>query len=123
MWKDHKEMVKDLVKPGYDIAADMTESDAHLIHMCMGISGETGELLDAIKKAVIYRKPLDMVNLIEELGDIEFYLEGLRSHLNISRDDVIKANIDKLSKRYSAGTYSDAQAINRDDKLVELIDV
>lgn len=116
MWEDYSTMVKAIMKPGYDIAADMTESDAHLIHMCMGISGEAGELLDAIKKAVIYKKPLDMENLIEELGDIEFYLEGLRSHLNVSRDDVIKANINKLSKRYSAGTYSDAQAINREDK-------
>lgn len=115
-WKNHSDMVKDLVKPGEDIASNITPIEAHMIHMSMGISGESGELLDAIKKSVIYKKPIDMENVIEELGDIEFYLEGLRSHLNISRDYVIKSNIEKLSKRYSIGTYSDTQAINREDK-------
>ena len=51
--------------------------------MVVGVSGEAGELLDAVKKAVIYRKPLDLENVIEELGDLEFYMEGLRQGLEI----------------------------------------
>lgn len=84
-------------------------------HAVSGISGEAGELLDAIKKAVIYRKPLDRVNVIEELGDIEFYLEHLRQVIGISREETIVANEAKLSVRYN-GKYSNQSAQDRKDK-------
>lgn len=87
-----------------------------LMHCAVGISGEAGELLDAIKKLWVYGKPLDTQNAIEELGDIEFYMEALRGLLGVSRDDVIAANVDKLSKRYPIG-YTDALAIARMDKV------
>jgi NTP pyrophosphatase (non-canonical NTP hydrolase) len=84
--------------------------------MIMGVSGETGELLDAIKKHVIYRKPLDMPNIIEELGDIEFYMEGLRQQLGVTREQCLQHNIAKLTKRYESGSFSNASAIGRADK-------
>ncbi len=46
----YSEMVAALAKPGEKIASELTGEDAHLIHMAIGISGESGELLDAIKK-------------------------------------------------------------------------
>src|ERR1035437_131468 len=64
-------MVAALVKPGDAILASLDAQDCSILHMVVGISGEAGELLDAIKKQVIYRKPLDRENVIEELGDIE----------------------------------------------------
>jgi len=112
----HQEMVKVLAKNGDTIAEELTGTEAHIIHMVMGISGEAGELLDAIKKATIYRKPIDMENVIEELGDIEFYMEGLRQKLNITRDETIVANMDKLGKRYEGFAYSDNSAKQRKDK-------
>lgn len=112
----HQEMVHGLVKPGEDIISQLTVEDAHNIHMVMGISGEAGELLDAIKKHVIYRKPLDMENVVEELGDIEFYLEGLRQSLGITREQTLQHNINKLGKRYKGHLYSDQQAQDRADK-------
>jgi len=69
---EHAELVRNLAKKGCEIKNEMTGHDAHLIHMVLGISGESGELLDAIKKHTIYHKPLDIGNVIEELGDIEF---------------------------------------------------
>ncbi len=92
----HPQLVAALVKPGEKIAAELSGSDANLLHMVIGISGEAGELLDAIKKAVIYRKELDRTNVIEELGDIEFYLEGLRQELGLSREECLTANVAKL---------------------------
>lgn len=92
-----------------------TEKD-NLAHCAMGISGEAGELLDAIKKNWAYNKPLDMENVIEELGDMEFYMEALRIQLNITRQETIDANVKKLSRRYHEGKYSDTQAVNRADK-------
>jgi NTP pyrophosphatase (non-canonical NTP hydrolase) len=110
------DMVSKLAKPGETIADELTPRDAHIIHMAMGVSGETGELVDIIKKATMYRKDIDMAHVIEEMGDIEFYLEGLRQGLRISRDEVIKANMDKLGKRYSGFNYSDQRAKERADK-------
>lgn len=57
-----------------------------------------------------------MENVIEELGDIEFYLEGMRQQLGITREQTLEANISKLSKRYHSGSYSDTQAQERADK-------
>lgn len=115
---EHAEMVSVLVKPGSQIVSEMSGLDAHLLHMSVGISGEAGELLDAIKKCVIYRKPLDRENVIEELGDLEFYMEGLRKALMITREETLQANIRKLSKRYEGLKYSDWSAQDRADKAV-----
>lgn len=113
---NHADMVRALCKPGDQIAEEITGSDAHQLHMAVGISGEAGELLDAIKKAVIYRKPLDRQNAVEELGDLEFYLEGLRRGLGVTREETIEANISKLGKRFEGFDYSDQAAQTRADK-------
>lgn len=112
----HQEIVLALAKPGEAIVKELTPSQAHQIHMAIGISGEAGELLDAVKKAAIYQKPIDRENVIEELGDLEFYMEGLRQGLNISREETIQGNISKLSKRYAGLQYSNGAAQARADK-------
>lgn len=112
----HEQLVRNLAKPGEDILASLTPEDCHILHMTSALPGEVGELLDAIKKYVIYNKPLDRENVIEELGDLEFYLQGLRDALDISREETIEANILKLTKRYGS-SYSDAAAQARADKV------
>lgn len=112
----HSDMVRALAKDGATIAQEIDGQDAHLMHMAIGVSGEAGELLDAIKKKLIYRKPLDMENILEELGDIEFYLEGIRQGLGVTREDCLAANIEKLGKRYNGMKYSDQAAQDRADK-------
>lgn len=119
---DYAQMVRDLAKPGAEIAAYLSPSNAHLLHMAVGVSGEAGELLDAVKKAAIYNKALDRANVIEELGDLEFYMQGLRDELGISREEVLTANVAKLSKRYAAGKYSDKAAQTRADKTVQTLE-
>lgn len=107
-----------LVKPGEALINTLTPQKADLQHMGIGVAGEAGELLDAIKKHTIYGKELDRKNVIEELGDLEFYLQGIRNNLGITREEVLQGNIDKLSERYAKLTYSDAAAIERKDKEV-----
>ena len=114
--QNHAAMVAELTKPAEEIIAEMTPRKANLIHMIMGVSGETGELLDAIKKHVAYNKPIDREHIIEELGDIEYYLQGLRAELGITRDTVLSGNISKLRKRYAKGSFSNEQAQARADK-------
>lgn len=65
----HTELVAAMVKPGSVIAANITANEADMLHMAVGVSGEAGELLDAVKKATIYKKPIDRENVIEELGE------------------------------------------------------
>jgi NTP pyrophosphatase (non-canonical NTP hydrolase) len=117
---DHKLMVAALVKPGSEILDSLTPKRCNILHMVVGISGESGELLDAVKKSVIYNKSLDRQNVIEELGDLEFYMEGLRQELDISREECLEGNVYKLlssdKARYKLGTYTDAQAQDRADK-------
>ncbi len=109
-------MVAGLKKPGKDIIDSITPEKADLLHMAVGISGEAGELLDAIKKAVIYNKPIDRENVIEELGDLMFYMEGMMQNLEVSGQECIEANIKKLGVRYQGGVYSDKAAQERADK-------
>ena len=49
----------------------------HINHMCLGIVGEMGELVDAIKKAYVYGKGVDQTNIVEEVGDVSWYTAGL----------------------------------------------
>lgn len=112
----YSNFVASKVKPGVDILCSLTSEKAHIIHMGMGVAGEAGELIDAIKKYTMYNKTVDMENIIEELGDIEFYMEGIRQAFGITRDQTIEANMYKLDKRYHKGGYSDQQAQERADK-------
>lgn len=112
-----EDMVRGLAKDGAQIKAELTPLDADLLHMGVGVSGEAGELLDAIKKATIYRKPLDLENVIEELGDLEFFMERIRQIVGVTREQTIEANIKKLGVRYSKGSYSNDQAAVRADKV------
>lgn len=105
-----------LCKPGQAIVQTLDWRDAHLVHMALGVAGEAGELVDAVKKAAIYLKPIDIENVTEELGDLAFYMQGIMNHLGISWDQVLKMNIEKLSSRYPEG-YSNEAAQARLDKL------
>lgn len=111
----HSDLVRELKKKPELILQAMTPLKADLDHMVMGVAGESGELVDAVKKHTIYNKPLDLANVIEEMGDLEFYLEGLRQILDLRREEILAHNIKKLTKRYQDG-YSDKAAQERADK-------
>lgn len=113
---DHKDMVRRLAKPPETI--ELTDHQKDLLHASIGISSEAGELLDAVKKHTIYGKPLDRENIIEELGDLEFYMAMMREQVGITRDAVLVLNMHKLNRRYNNGKYEDSAAIARKDKEV-----
>lgn len=113
----YEDMVEALIKPGQAIQTTLTKYKVNLWHLATGVAGEAGELIDAIKKHVVYNKELDFENVIEELGDLEFYMEGLRQGLGITREQTLAANVAKLGVRYAQG-YSDKAAQVRADKEV-----
>lgn len=112
----HPELVAALVKDPELLIAELTPESADAWHMATGISGEAGELLDAVKKHAVYARPIDRENVVEELGDLEFYMEGLRQRLGITREETISGNIAKLSVRYGKLTFSNEDATVRADK-------
>jgi NTP pyrophosphatase (non-canonical NTP hydrolase) len=105
----HRDLVSELAKDGAAIDTETTLQKAHLTHMALGVAGEAGEIVDAIKKHTIYDQPLDLENVIEELGDLEFYMEGIRHCLGLTRTQTLAANIEKLRKWYPAGYTSITQ--------------
>ena len=105
---------------------ELTPEKANLLHAAIGLVTEAGELLEAIHGHVFDDKPLDIENVVEELGDQEFYLEAMRQaaswpDFEIDRDLVIAKNIEKLQKRYAKG-YTDQAAKDRADKQTETSD-
>lgn len=113
----YEQFVRSIVKPGNDILLQLTPLQASILHMAVGVSGEAGELLDAIKKHAVYQKQLDFDNVREEAGDILFYLTGLLNELGLTLNECIEANVEKLSKRYPEKRYTNEAAIARADKL------
>lgn len=113
---DYSRFVESLKKPGQAIIDSLDPKKADLLHMSVLLADECGELVGALKKHCIYGKDIDFKNVIEELGDIEFALSGIRTTLGIDRDLVLANNMFKLNKRYSSGSYSDEQAKARADK-------
>ena len=89
------------------------EGLVRLLHATMGVSTEAGELLDAVKKHVFYGKPLDRVNLFEEVGDIFWYLAILADELGFDFESAMEKNIHKLQARYQ-GKFSEHLAQHRD---------
>lgn len=85
----HPELVAALVKPGATIAAEMTAAEADLWHGATGVAGETTEILEAVLAAELSDELLDMDNMLEELGDVEFYVEQVRQNLGINRADTL----------------------------------
>lgn len=92
------------------------ERAAELAHIALGLAGEAGEIVDAIKKNVVYHKDLDIGNLLEELGDLRYYMQALMNMYGWSMDLVEGTNMRKLNARYPQGSYSNQQAIDRADK-------
>jgi len=89
----------------YQKAALRTESGGHshfsrLLHAGMGLSTESGEFVDALKKHIFYGKELDETNLKEEIGDVLWYCAIALDVLETDFESVMQRNIDKLAARY-----------------------
>lgn len=113
--------------------SEMAPVNPRIEHAILGIADEAGELVSALKAMIYYDKPIDIVNLKEELGDLWWYFRLFLSELaviateerfknfreegTISPADIFKEisamNAAKLSVRYKDG-FSEEAARNRD---------
>ena len=82
----------------------------------VGISAEGGEFMEIVKKMVFQGKPWNDDNrehLIIELGDVMWYVMQACMALDVSIDDVVAGNVEKLKKRYPGGEFDVFYSENR----------
>lgn len=78
-----------------------------LSNYSMGLAGESGEVIDVLKKFVHHRHTLDIFKLEEELGDVLHYVAGLATMLGLNLSDIAEGNVNKLLKRFPNGFTSE----------------
>ena len=87
-----------------------------LLTAAVGISAEGGEFMEIVKKMVFQGKPWNHDNrehLVIELGDVMWYVMQACAALNVTLDEVIEGNVEKLKKRYPGGEFNVFQSENR----------
>ena len=87
-----------------------------LLTAAVGMSAEAGEFTEIVKKIVFQGKPVNEDNLFHlkrELGDIMWYVSQACIGLDISLEEVIQMNFEKLSARYPEGSFSIERSENR----------
>jgi len=82
----------------------------------LGLAGESGEVVEHIKKFAGHGHPLDRDRIVNELGDVLWYVADIAACIGVSLDDVAKMNVDKLAKRYPDGFTTTASMERRDDR-------
>ncbi len=114
-------------KPSSDIEAlvnirakDWTELQnlspqiVRILHCILGLQSELEELTQPILDHLMEGKPLDLVNLMEEMGDHSWYLSIGLDAVGFSFSEALHRNrVKLLEKRFKKG-YSDKDALNRD---------
>lgn len=103
----------DLNETGYMYAAARAVSSIELLHASLGITTESGELTDILKKYILYNKDIDVINFKEELGDLLWYIALACRHLDVSMEEIFAQNNAKLRARYGEKFTAHA-ALNRD---------
>ena len=84
-----------------------------LINSAMGLCGESGEVIDLIKKHLFQGHELNKDDLVKELGDVAWYLAEAAYALDVSLEEICQKNIEKLKKRFPEG-FDSNKSINRE---------
>lgn len=89
----------------YQKAANRTlyGNEQVLTNCALGLAGESGQLIDLIQDYTFKGKDLDKEKMIDELEDVLWYLSQIAQWADVDFDDVAKANIETLNKRYPNG--------------------
>lgn len=88
-----------------------------LYHAIAGLTTEAGEAADPIKAHCAYGRDIDRENVVEELGDLRFYMQAIMNMIGISEMEILNHNARKLAKRYNGLMFTEKQANERADKV------
>jgi len=114
-WLTIRDAVEDIA--GAPLSGDLHEEtfdiDPRVFHSIIGIATESTELCEALYDVLLRKGELDVVNLLEENGDIHWYQAIMMDALGGDWEGIFNTNIEKLRARYPDKFTSD-KAINRD---------
>ena len=88
----------------------------HLLTFALGASGEIGETIEIIKKCMFQGKPFDddaKARILSEISDCHWYFAQFCIAMNVSFEDIMQINYEKLSARYPDRTFNVHQSENR----------
>lgn len=71
-----------------------------IVGFALGLGGESGEVIDAIKKREYHGRDIPIEHIKEELGDVMWYVANLCNEFGFDLNDVLLYNMSKLIKRY-----------------------
>lgn len=91
-----------------------TEREYMIIWGAVGLAGESGELLNEVKKQIMHSHGFNLERLKTEAGDCIWYLAAICTTLGIDLGTVMQENVDKLKIRYPEG-YNSQDSIRRVD--------
>lgn len=80
-----------------------SEGKDPLVGFALGLAGECGEVVDSIKKKVYHGRVEEATSkehMVEELGDVMWYVANLATTLGVSLEEVLDKNYEKLENRY-----------------------
>lgn len=97
---------------GIFVKREFTVNEQQLLCGSLGLCGESGEFVDAIKKFMFHDKPIPDEILIKELGDVFWYAAQICDAKGWNMDTIAGRNIEKLKSRYPEG-FSFNAANNR----------
>ena len=83
-----------------------------ILNASMGLCGESGEVIDLVKKHLFQGHDLDEEVLIKELGDVAWYLAEAATALDVNLSEILEKNIKKLENRFPDG-FNSNRSINR----------
>lgn len=98
------------------LAARRDLNPALLLTAAIGLSSESGEFSEIVKKLVFQGKEFDedvCFHLKRELGDVIWYWINACRALNLDPNEVISENIKKLGSRYPGGKFDVFYSENR----------
>ena len=87
-----------------------------MLTAAVGLSAEAGEFTEIVKKILFQGKPVNDENLFHlkrELGDIMWYFIQACIALDVTPEEVIEMNVDKLKARYPGGEFDVHYSENR----------
>lgn len=85
----------------------MLTPSEHLLNGMLGLAGETGECCDLVKKQKFQDGRQIRDKLIDELGDVLWYVAEAAAALGVRLEEIAQHNIDKLEMRYPDGFDAD----------------
>lgn len=85
-----------------------------IVNASYGLSGETGELNDLLKKAIFHGHEINLEEVQKELGDVLWYVAMMCESFGFRMEDIMQMNIDKLVARYPDG-FSEYASQHREE--------